>query len=72
MSYDNISEYTKNNGKVQSDISEFEKKRQAYNKEHNTLLSYGQFELLFYLEKQRKIKEKRIKRCKNKPYKNKK
>ena len=72
MSYDNISQYTKNNGKVQSDISEFEKKRQGYNKEHNTLLSYGQFEALFYLEKQRKIKEKRIKRCKNKPCKNKK
>ena len=67
MSYDNISEYTKNNGKVQSDISEFEKKRQAYNKEHKTLLSYGQFEVLFYLEKQRKIKEKRTKRRKNKP-----
>ena len=52
--YTNISEYTKNNGKVQADISEFEKKRQAYNKEHSTLLSYGQFEVLCYLKKLKK------------------
>lgn len=67
-----IYEYRKKNGIVQSDISEFEKKRQLYNKEHNTMLSYGQFEVLFYLEKQRKIKENKIKRYKNKKCKNKK